>query len=230
MTTLRCLLVDDERLARLELSALLDEAGGCTVVAEAANVDEALRLIPRHHPDVIFLDINMPGANGFDLLAKLEDCPPVVFVTAYDQYAVDAFAVRALDYLLKPVRPDRLADTLNLLRGRVQLPAERIFVSNRNGGRFIDPVDVFLVRAYDHYVRLYHSGGSDLLPQAFGVFVAGLPAADYFRANRSEMIRLQAVEKVEKRSRGRLEVWLKGGERVVVSERRSIVWRRRFES
>lgn len=230
MTTLRCLLVDDERLARLELSALLDEAGGCTVVAEAANVDEALRLIPRHHPDVIFLDINMPGANGFDLLAKLEDCPPVVFVTAYDQYAVDAFAVRALDYLLKPVRPDRLADTLNLLRGRVQLPAERIFVSNRNGGRFIDPVDVFLVRAYDHYVRLYHSGGSDLLPQAFGVFVAGLPAADYFRANRSEMIRLQAVEKVEKRSRGRLEVWLKGGERVVVSERRSIMWRRRFES
>lgn len=105
MNPLRCLLVDDERLAHVELSALLHEAGGCTVVGEAANATAAAKLIKALKPDILFLDINMPQTNGFELLGQLDNPPPAVFVTAYNEFAVQAFAVQAFDYLLKPVRP-----------------------------------------------------------------------------------------------------------------------------
>lgn len=229
MTLLRCLLVDDERLARLELSALLAEAGGCTVIAEAANAPQALQLIPLHQPDVVFLDINMPGTNGFELLSQLESCPLIVFVTAYDQFAIQAFEVHALDYLMKPVRPNRLATTLDRVRQQLNTNTkEKIFLANRAGGRFVELSDIYLVRAYDHYVRIYHSAGNDLLHQPLGRFTARLPADDYFKANRSEVIRTDAVTSINNLSRGRYELLFPSGERVVVAERRSVAWRRRF--
>lgn len=227
MIPLRCLIIDDERLARLEIAALLAEAGDCTVVAEASNASQAVNLIRMHQPDVIFLDINMPGANGFDLLAQLDDCPLVVFVTAYDQFAIRAFEVNALDYLLKPVRPKRLGKTLALIRE--QLPkaqGSRIFISTSDGGKFIKLQDIFLVRSYDHYVRIYHSTGSNMLHQSLKDFVKRLPAPDFFLANRSEVIRLEAVIEIGNLSRGRYELSLPADETVVVSERQSVVWRR----
>lgn len=231
MSLLRCLIIDDERLARLELAALLAEIGGCTVVAEVANAKLALQLIPHHQPDLIFLDVNMPGTNGFELLRQLHDCPPVVFVTAYDQYAIQAFEVHALDYLLKPVRLDRLRASLHRLQKQhATNPSQRIFLTNRSGGRFVKLADIYLMRAYDHYVRLYHSAGNDLLHQPLGRFAERLPASEYFRANRSEIVRLSAVSKVTKLSRGRYTLHLPGEESVVVSERRSIEWRKQFIS
>lgn len=229
MIPLRCLIIDDERLARLEIAALLAEAGDCTVVAEAGNTSQAIDLIGIHQPDVIFLDINMPGANGFDLLAQLDDCPLVVFVTAYDQFAIRAFEVNALDYLLKPVRPERLEKTLALIRER--LPTERgsrFFISTKDGGKFVILKEVFLVRAYDHYVRIYHGNGSNMMHQSLKDFMMRLPAQDFFLANRSEVIRLDAVIEVGSLSRGRYQLTLPANEVVVVSERQSVVWRREF--
>ncbi|MEO0733799.1 MAG: LytTR family DNA-binding domain-containing protein [Bacteroidota bacterium] len=230
MTTLRCFIVDDERLARLELSALLEEHGGCTVVGEAANATTALDLLSRQPVDVIFLDINMPGTNGFELLTQLGGCPPVVFVTAYDQFAIRAFEVNALDYLLKPVRADRLAATLDRLHPH-QGPEtdQRLFLPNRSGGRFVELNDIYLIRAYDHYVRLYHPAGNDLLHQSLGGFAERLPPEKYFQANRSEIVQLSAVHEVGKQSRGRYQLHLPGNEVVVVSERRSVEWRGRFK-
>ncbi|MFK8056275.1 MAG: LytR/AlgR family response regulator transcription factor [Saprospiraceae bacterium] len=226
---LRCLIVDDERLARVELAALLEEVGGCSVLAEAGNADQGVELIGIHQPDVVFLDINMPGANGFDLLTRLDDCPLVVFVTAYDQFAIRAFEVNALDYLLKPVRLDRLEKTVALIRER--LPTEqrnRIFITTKDGGKFVNLKDIFLVRAYDHYVRVYHSAGSNMLHQSLKEFMKRLAGQNFFMANRSEAIRLDTVAKVGSLSRGRYMLSLPAGESVVVSERQSVVWRREF--
>lgn len=231
MKTLRCLLVDDERLARVELSALLTEAGGCTIVGEAANAEEALEMAVSLKPDVLFLDINMPQTDGFELLGQLEAPPPIVFVTAYDEFAVKAFSVQAFDYLLKPVRPQRLTTTLTRLREQLApAPNERIFCPHTNGGRFVALSDIVLVRAYDHYVRIYHTDGNDLLREAFSSFITRLPSGDFFRANRSAYVRISAIEKLERLSRGRYLLSLSVGEQETVSEKQGVEWRRRLGS
>jgi len=227
--SLRCIIVDDERLARKELAALLAEAGGCELLGEATSVKECSALLLDTDPDVIFLDVEMPGANGFELLNQLKDPPLIVFVTAYDQFAVRAFSVRAADYLLKPVRIDRMRQCLSALRERIDnssTESDRLFLPNRNGGHFISLTDIHLVRAYDHYLRIYHPGGNDMLRETLLSFETSLPKDQFFRANRSEIIRLSSVVSVEKRSRGRYALLLPGEEQVVVSEARARVLRK----
>lgn len=229
MNPLRCLLVDDERLARVELSALLQETVGCTAVGEAANAEEAIKLAISLKPDVLFLDINMPQTDGFELLRQLEAPPTVVFVTAYDEFAVEAFSVQAFDYLLKPVRPERLAATLARLQEQFSSSTdERIFLPHANGGRFVALADIHLVRAYDHYVRIYHTEGSDLLREAFSAFITRLPAEAFFRANRSAYIRISSIKRLEKLSRGRYLLALSNGEEEIISEKQGVIWRRRL--
>src|SRR5687768_11121626 len=123
---MKAIIIDDERLARSELRKLLQDFPEIEVVDEAANADEGISKIENHNPDIIFLDIQMPGKTGFDLLSELDRAPQVVFTTAYDEYALKAFEVNALDYLLKPVEPRRLADTMEKLsKGRQATTANR---------------------------------------------------------------------------------------------------------
>src|SRR5213595_3465367 len=112
---IKAIIVDDERLARTELKKLLQDFSDIDVVDEAANVDEGVEKIETQNPDLIFLDIQMPGKTGFDLLAELDKAPHVIFTTAYDEYALKAFEVNALDYLLKPIEPKRLTDAIQKL-------------------------------------------------------------------------------------------------------------------
>src|ERR671926_491027 len=113
---MRAIIIDDERLARTELRKLLQEFPEIEVIDEAANAEEGIAKIETHNPDLIFLDIQMPGKTGFDMLAELDSAPEVIFTTAYDEYALKAFEVNALDYLLKPVEPKRLADAIQKLQ------------------------------------------------------------------------------------------------------------------
>src|ERR1700754_378148 len=113
---IRAVIIDDERLARNELKKLLLDFPEIEVIAEAANAAEGVEKIDSLNPDLIFLDIQMPGKTGFDMLSELERAPNVIFTTAYDEYALKAFEVNALDYLLKPVEPKRLADALQKLQ------------------------------------------------------------------------------------------------------------------
>src|SRR5436189_5527323 len=113
---MRAIIIDDERLARTELRKLLQDYPEVEVVDEAANADEGITKIDTLQPDLVFLDIQMPGKTGFDMLAELERAPHVIFTTAYDEYALKAFEVNALDYLMKPVEPKRLADALHKLQ------------------------------------------------------------------------------------------------------------------
>src|SRR5213080_1812145 len=110
--SVRTIIIDDERLARNELKKLLQDFGEIEVIDEASNVQEGIEKIEQQNPDLIFLDIQMPGKTGFDLLEELERAPKVIFTTAYDEFALKAFEVNALDYLLKPVEPKRLADAV----------------------------------------------------------------------------------------------------------------------
>ena len=128
---MRALIIDDERLARLELRNLLAEHKGIEVVGEAHNVLEAVEKIASIVPDVIFLDIQMPGKTGLELLEEISVLPEVVFVTAYDEYALRAFEVNALDYLVKPVSPARLAECVKkiLMKEEIILKLVEIFVN-----------------------------------------------------------------------------------------------------
>jgi two-component system LytT family response regulator len=175
----------------------------------------------------------MPGTNGFELLTQLNYCPLVVFVTAYDQYAIKAFEVHALDYLMKPVRPERLAATLDLVRERLSAqatPIRQLFLPDKDGGgKFLSLEDVHLIRTYDHYLRLYHNSGSDMIHKGLTAFAQKLDATTFFQINRSEIVRLAAVKSIGKLSRGRYALTMPGGEVVTVSESRGRVWRKTFD-
>ena len=175
---MRALVVDDEPLARRELRRLLGAIHGVDIVGESGNIDEARDSIEQLAPDVVFLDIQMPGGTGFDLLAQLDRVPRVVFTTAYDQYAVKAFEVNALDYLLKPIEPERLAATLRKLQaspaspGAVAAgaPLEQLFI--RDGPRcwFVPLRDVSLFTAEGNYVRLLWGRERPLLGRSLASF------------------------------------------------------------
>jgi two-component system LytT family response regulator len=113
---MKAIIIDDERLARTELRKLLQDFPEIEIVDEASNAEEGIQKIENHNPDLVFLDIQMPGKTGFDMLSELDHAPQVIFTTAYDEYALKAFEVNALDYLLKPVEPRRLADAVEKLR------------------------------------------------------------------------------------------------------------------
>src|SRR6476659_494889 len=113
---MKAIIIDDERLARAELRKLLQDFPEIEIVDEASNAEEGIQKIENHNPDLIFLDIQMPGKTGFDMLSELDHAPQVIFTTAYDEYALKAFEVNALDYLLKPVEPRRLADAIEKLK------------------------------------------------------------------------------------------------------------------
>ena len=247
---LRAVVVDDERLARAELRALLAEAPvAIEVVGEAASADAAEAVLDGlgAPPDVLFLNVQMPGRTGFDLLDGLDAAPDVVFVTAYDAHALDAFRVGSLDYLLKPVDPARLADALARVAERAAArhaaPADaptgflgahdRVFV--RDGER------VWLVRVGDvrrftsegNYTRLWFDGpdgrpARPLVARSLSALEARIDPALVARASRAEMVGLGHVIGVEERPGGGLAVRLAGGGEVAFSRRRAAALRDRL--
>ena len=216
------LIVDDERLARLELHRLLGAYPEVEIVGEARNAEEALELVPKLAPDVIFLDIQMPGMSGFDLLERLEDVPQVIFTTAYDAYALKAFEVNALDYLLKPIAPARLEAALAKVRiaprqGRL----ERVFVRDGDRCWIVRLPDIFLLESEGNYTRVWFGNERPLIRRSLNTLEEQLDAAVFFRASRKQMINLKWIEKVDIAVSGGLVVTLRGGVTVEMSRRQS---------
>jgi len=169
---LRTLIIDDERLARDNLRDLLAGHQEMVIVGEARHVREAEAIIENTRPDVIFLDIQMPGGSGFDLLERLVCAPPVIFVTAFDQYAIRAFEVNALDYLLKPVEPERLAAAIRRVgrwdeAGRTTActfgPADRVFLNTGKQAIFLRVADIAAIRAEGNYSAVIDANGKAYL-------------------------------------------------------------------
>ncbi len=232
--TLKAIIVDDERLARLELQKLLKEHTEIEVIAEASNVDEAVEKIEELHPDLIFLDIQMPGKTGFDLLEELETTPHVIFTTAYDEYALKAFEVNALDYLLKPVEPNRLAEAIHKLKtveekeeqlnnARSLLSEkDQVFVKDGEKCWFVKLGEIRLFESVGNYARVFFSTNKPLILKSLNALEERLDAKVFFRANRKHIINLNHIEKVEPYFNGGLLIELKGGDKIEVSRRQTV--------
>ena len=232
---MKALIVDDEPLARRELRRLLAAHRSIQIVGEAGDIDEARERIVALLPTVVFLDIQMPGGTGFDLLAQLERVPRIVFTTAYDRYAVQAFNVNALDYLLKPIEPERLATAVDKLQAAT--PArrdaeqdswlEQLFV--RDGPRcwFIPLREVSVISADGNYVRLQWGKERPLLGRSLTALEGKLDPRRFFRANRQQIINLEMVRSVDLGVGGRLHVQFSDGREVQISRRQARQFRER---
>jgi len=233
-------IVDDERLARAELRRLLKPHADIAIVGEARNVEEAESLLRREPIDLLLLDIQMPDGTGFDLLERLDRVPAVVMTTAYDQHAIHAFEINALDYLLKPIAPERLAQPLE--RARRQSPVsqssvgqsqssvgqsqssvalDRVFVRDGERCWLVDVAEIRLFEAEGNYARVYFGANRPLILKSLQALEARLDPARFFRVSRGAIINLHAVENVETDVDGGLIVALKGGPAVKVSRRQS---------
>lgn len=231
---MKALVVDDEPLARRELRRLLAVHPGIEVAGEAGNIDDARVAIETLAPDVVFLDIQMPGGTGFDLLAQLERVPRIIFTTAYDQFAVKAFEVNALDYLLKPIEPERLASALRKIQVITSAvseapgaPLEQLFI--RDGPRcwFVPLRDVSLFSAEGNHVRLSWGGERPLLARSLTALEEKLDPKRFFRANRGQIVNLDFIQQVEPGEGGRLYLQLRDGPEIEVSRRQARLFRAR---
>jgi two-component system LytT family response regulator len=224
---MKALIVDDEPLARRELRRLLAEHPSIHVAGEAGNIDEAQAAIEALAPDLVFLDIQMPGGTGFDLLSRLDQVPRVVFTTAYDQFAVKAFEVNALDYLLKPIEPERLAMAIGKIQPVRETPLEQLFIKDGPRCWFVPLREVSLLTAEGNYVRLHWGKERPLLGRSLAALEAKLDSGRFFRANRAQIINLDFIRSVEPGDGGRLHVQLAEGPEIEVSRRQAREFRAR---
>jgi len=232
----KAIIIDDERLARNELKKLLLDFPEVEVIGEAANAAEGIEKIESLMPDLIFLDIQMPGKTGFDMLMELERAPHVIFTTAYDEFALKAFEVNALDYLMKPVEPKRLADALHKLqqteekeiagmagvnRGMLK-ENDQVFVKDGERCWFVKLSEVRLFESVGNYAKVYFGTNKPLILKSLNALEDRLDEKVFFRANRKHIVNLRMIEKVEPYFNGGLLLDLKAGEKIEVSRRQAV--------
>lgn len=229
---MKAIIVDDERLARKELVGLLKEHPEIEIVDEAQNADEAREKIEEHQPDVLFLDIQMPEETGFELLEKLDRSPLVVFTTAYDQYAIQAFEHNAFDYLLKPISADRLEDAVLKLTQNVRKtkaldlsqllkPHDQVFVKDGEKCWFVRLEKIRLFESDGNYIKVYFDDVRPMIHKSLNALSDKLDERSFFRVSRKHIINLGWIETIEPWFNGGLMVKLKGGEKVEVSRRQA---------
>ncbi|HNP96301.1 MAG TPA: response regulator [Cyclobacteriaceae bacterium] len=229
---MRALIVDDERLARKELIKLLEDHPSIEVVGEAMNADEAEQMVNELNPDLLFLDIQMPGRTGFQLLESLDSAPLVVFTTAYDEFALKAFEVNALDYLLKPIHPERLAEAVQKINEKEKSKGGRpkdkklgledqVFVKDGDRCWFVSLTNIRLFESDGNYIKVYFDNNRPMIHKSLNALDEKLDERAFFRASRKHIINLSWVEGIEPWFNGGLMVKLKGGDKVEVSRRQA---------
>lgn len=231
---MKAIIVDDERLARTELRRLLAPFKDIEIIAEAVNAKDAAEKITQLNPDLLFLDIQMPGKNGFELLEELESAPEVIFTTAYDEYALKAFEFNALDYLLKPIEPHRLEEAITRVSAKTKsnklistekqyLTAEdQVFVKDGDRCWFVKLADIRLFESEGNYARLYFNDFKPLILRTLNSLDERLDPRTFFRVNRKHIVNLKWIDNIEPWLNGGLLVKLKGGQKVEVSRRQSV--------
>lgn len=242
---LRVLVVDDARLARREMQTLLSAMHGVECIGEADDVPTAREAIARLHPDVVLLDIQMPSGSGFDVLDGLQSPPAVVFTTAYDRYAVQAFEANALDYLLKPVEASRLQAALDKARARIAVSMssarrdgdaakallgaeDTVFLRDGERCWFVALGEISRIVVDGNYARLWFRGQNALLSRSLAALEARLEPGLFFRANRNTLVNLRKVRAVELSVADGYELTLEDGGQVEVSRRQARELRERL--
>ena len=232
MKRFKTIIIDDERLAREEVKRALEKHQEFEIIGEASHVDEAISLIEELQPDILFLDIHMPGKSGFDLLEELTNVPDVVFTTAYDQYAVKAFEMNALDYLVKPLRDERFSKTIEKVKvelsKRVKLKPttmpmhQKIFIKDGEKCHFIPLTDIHFIESLENYARLYFGSNKAMIKRSLNLLAEKLDSKVFFRVNRSQMINIHYIKEIHPHFNNKLHIILTTGEKVEVSSRQSV--------
>lgn len=237
----RAIIIDDERLARNELKKLLGSHPEIEVIGEAVNADEGRKLIDELDPDLLFLDIQMPAKTGFELLAELDKVPLVIFTTAHDEFALKAFEVNALDYLLKPIDPQRLADAIQKLSAHEEkssfsdehpagvrtmlTESDQVFVKDGEKCWFVKLGEIRLFESVGNYARVFFGTNKPLILKSLNALEEKIDPKVFFRANRKHIVNLRMIEKVEPFFNGGLLLEIKGGEKIEVSRRQAVRFR-----
>lgn len=230
---IKAIIVDDERLARNELKKILNDFPEIEIIDEAVNVQDALEKIDIHHPQLIFLDIQMPGnKTGFDLLELLDYAPKVIFTTAYNEFAIKAFEYNALDYLLKPIESRRLAEAIQKVKKNMDHELviqknflgvnDQVFVKDGERCWFVKLGDVRLFESVGNYAKVYFNNHKPLILKSLNALEERLDQKVFFRANRKHIINLLMIQKLDTHFNGGLKVTLQGGEEIEISRRQAV--------
>ncbi|MFT6717477.1 MAG: two-component system LytT family response regulator, partial [Saprospiraceae bacterium] len=223
------LIIDDERLARVELTQLLRSFPQINIIGEAVNGNDAVEKIELLKPDLVFLDIEMPGKTGFEVLESLSVVPQIIFVTAFDEFAIKAFETNALDYVLKPVVTERLEKAINkVMEKQAEVSNERlnkdaqIFIKDGEKCWFVKLEKVRLFESEGNYVRLYFDENKPLILKSLNNLEQRLNEKQFFRVSRKYIINLSCVTKVDPWFNNGLRVTLNSGEQIEISRRQSL--------
>lgn len=231
MKRLTVLVVDDERLARAEIRRHVDRHRELEWIGEASRAAEARGLIQLRPPDILLLDVQMPGESGFELLESLDRVPAVIFTTAYPQYAAAAFEVDALDYLVKPVREERFDRAVDKLRSkfmiRDQSMSSTIFAREGDRCYFIQTDQITWIESSGNYARIYFNQQKVLVRRSLNQLEQSLPGTHFFRIHRNAIINTHFIQQLKPQPDGRLELYLKSGEQFLVSSRQSALLKSR---
>ena len=230
---MKTVIIDDERLARTELKSLLEPFNNIEIIGEASNANEGIEMIESLQPDLIFLDIQMPERNGFEMLEELVRCPKVVFVTAYDEYAIKAFEVNAFDYLLKPVDPKRLEAVIDKLikfeqEEEIKIPTgrlnsdDKIFIKDGEKCWFVEMSKIRMFESDGNYVKVYFEKSRPLILRSLNSLEERLDPKTFFRANRKFIVNMNQISNIETWFNGGLQVELSDGEKVEISRRQAV--------
>lgn len=232
--SIRTIIVDDERLAREGLKQLLQEIDEIEIIAEASNADEAIELVEQLKPTLLFLDIEMPEKNGFDLLEELIDAPYVIFTTAYNDFALKAFDVNALDYLLKPIELPRLKEAVSRVKklisestqqggsNRKLNDTDQVFIRDGERCWLVKLTDIRLIESAGNYAKIHFDRYQPLIHKTLNALDERLSPTLFFRANRQQIINLQYIEKIEPFFNSGFLIYLKDGTKVEVSRRQAV--------
>lgn len=239
---LRAVIVEDSRLARNELKELLKDYKEIEVIGEAGNVDDAFLLINQTNPDLLFLDINMPEKDGFELLEMLDDVPTTIFTTAYDEYAIKSFEYNAFDYLLKPINPKRFEKTIEKIldntQGKSLIVAnnakeilsldKQIFIKDGEKCWLVKIEQIYMFEIVGNYTRVYFENNKPLIYKSLTQIEEKLSEDIFFRANRQQLINIQQVDRVVSWFNGKLKIEMKSGHEIEISRRQSHIFKEKL--
>jgi two-component system LytT family response regulator len=234
----KALVVEDSRLARKELISMISKLGQFEVILEATDGDDAIVKISEEAPDVIFLDIHLPGKDGFEVLESLDFVPPVIFTTAFDEYAIKSFEYNAVDYLMKPISQERLKKAVLKLNKNEDDKLERepeklaldqqIFVRDGDKCWFVKIADIRLFESVGNYTRIYFDKEKPLILKSLNYLESILDEKRFFRVSRQQMINVKFVSDISNGLNGKLKIKLVSGELVEVSRRQSAEFKAMF--
>ena len=235
MKKITAIIVEDSRLARNELKDLLKEIPEVEIIAEAENADIAFELINSKSPDLIFLDIQLPGKDGFQLLEMLENVPMVVFTTAFDEFAIKSFEYNTLDYLLKPINPKRLSQAIEKVKQKLSEKTEKqdkkldlddqIFIKDGEKCWMVKISEIYLFEVEGNYTKVFFRNEKAVLTRSLNIIEKKLPQEKYFRANRNTIFNINYIQNIENWFSGNLMIKLPNDNQVEISRRQAVLFK-----